>query len=285
MFENIIIDDYIPVDEHERVRFTTTPNNCLWPIFLEKASAKVYGAFWHIGGAGAPSRALKDLTGAPNEFYKTKDHTGDELYDKVVDADTKEYIMVAPTHGDASKVQKDMGMIPWHAYTVIGAHTLAGEKVIKMRNPHGKGEWNGDWSDSSNKWTPALKRQVDMKDVEDGTFFMPIAAFMRNFQEIAVCHYRPKYVYTSLKLDAMYMRGIHAFRIGVTTPGDYYVSLSKPDIRFEDVTELTYTTMVLFKKNGDDYEYCGGKLHVERDPFFKANLQSGEYILIVSTFL
>ena len=66
------------------------------------------------------------------------------------------------------------------------------------------------------------------------------------------------------------MDGIHAFRINVNTFGDYYISLSKPDVRFVDVERLNYTTMILFKQNTDNYEYFGGKLHVERDPFFKA---------------
>lgn len=27
------------------------------------------------------------------------------------------------------------------------------EKLVKLRNPWGKGEWKGDWSDESYKWT------------------------------------------------------------------------------------------------------------------------------------
>jgi calpain-15 len=31
-------------------------------------------------------------------------------------------------------------------------------RLMKLRNPWGnKGEWNGDWSDKSEKWTPELK--------------------------------------------------------------------------------------------------------------------------------
>lgn len=94
-----------------------------------------------------------------------------------------------------------MGIIPKHLYTVFSAYTLNGEKVIKLRNPHGKGEWNGDWSDTSSKWTPVLRKKVNMKNALDGTFYMPLDAFMSNFSEVGVCHYKPKYVYTSLKLE------------------------------------------------------------------------------------
>jgi calpain-15 len=30
-------------------------------------------------------------------------------------------------------------------------------KLLKLRNPWGKEEWLGDWSDKSKLWTPALK--------------------------------------------------------------------------------------------------------------------------------
>ena len=29
-------------------------------------------------------------------------------------------------------------------------------RLVKLRNPHGMGEWNGKWSDKSDAWTPEL---------------------------------------------------------------------------------------------------------------------------------
>ncbi len=58
---------------------------------------------------------------------------------------------------------KALGLVDNHAYTLIGAYDIevsAGEReqLLKVRNPWGRGEWEGDWSDSSDKWTPNLKR-------------------------------------------------------------------------------------------------------------------------------
>ena len=35
------------------------------------------------------------------------------------------------------------------------------ERLVKLRNPWGKGEWKGDWSDDSYKWTTKLKRELN----------------------------------------------------------------------------------------------------------------------------
>ena len=50
-----------------------------------------------------------------------------------------------------------------------------GQKVrlLRLRNPWGNFEWQGDWGDKSDCWTPELKIQLDLKeDADDGTFWM-----------------------------------------------------------------------------------------------------------------
>ena len=41
-------------------------------------------------------------------------------------------------------------------------------RLLKLRNPWGQGEWQGDWSDKSPLWTPAIKKQVGLVDGDDG---------------------------------------------------------------------------------------------------------------------
>ena len=46
-------------------------------------------------------------------------------------------------------------------------------KLLKLRNPWGKLEWNGDWGDSEEiNWTPSLKNELGWSDEDDGIFFM-----------------------------------------------------------------------------------------------------------------
>lgn len=51
-----------------------------------------------------------------------------------------------------------MGLISNHAYSIISAMEVMTDegvvRLLKLRNPWGHKEWSGDWSDTSDKWTP-----------------------------------------------------------------------------------------------------------------------------------
>lgn len=75
------------------------------------------------------------------------------------------------------------------------------------------------------------------------------------------------------------MDGVKIWKIKITRPGKYYINLSQPDKRYKDAEGL-YTTMIMFKKS--DFTYKGGKLFIERDPFFENNFEAGEYYLVTN---
>jgi hypothetical protein len=47
----------------------------------------------------------------------------------------------------------------------------------------------GDWSDKSALWTPALRAELDMKEADDGAFWMKFDDFIKVFDGITVRHY------------------------------------------------------------------------------------------------
>lgn len=66
------------------------------------------------------------------------------------------------------------GLCPGHAYAVLRAVEVDGNKLVQIMNPwgSGNGEWTGDWSDASSKWTRRMKSKVDFYAKADGTFWM-----------------------------------------------------------------------------------------------------------------
>ena len=64
---------------------------------------------------------------------------------------------------------REVGLVGGHAYSILDvreATTTAGEvvRLLRVRNPHGCTEWNGDWSDDSDMW----KQLVDSSSVGVG---------------------------------------------------------------------------------------------------------------------
>ena len=71
---------------------------------------------------------------------------------------------------------KSVGIHSHHAYSVIGIYEVpvneAIVRIIKIRNPWGNFEWNGDWSDYSPLWTFDLLKALDYTLKDDGIFCM-----------------------------------------------------------------------------------------------------------------
>jgi hypothetical protein len=63
-----------------------------------------------------------------------------------------------------------------------------GHKLMQIRNPWGKGEWTGDWSDKSPKWTTRLRNHVGWHETkDDGIFWMDLNDYVTEFDSIYVC--------------------------------------------------------------------------------------------------
>ena len=85
------------------------------------------------------------------------------------------------------------GIVNGHAYAVVRVEDFEGELLIMLRNPHGKSdqcvEWNGDWSDTSEKWTQKAIDTLGYTPSEspDGIFWMNQTDLMQNFKNLYIC--------------------------------------------------------------------------------------------------
>ncbi len=81
--------------------------------------------------------------------------------------------MMAGTNSKDYEKKRGIGIVSSKAYTVISVHEAQGKKLMRIRNPLGRKEWSGDYSDKSPLWTESLKQEVGWIDKDDGIFFMP----------------------------------------------------------------------------------------------------------------
>lgn len=143
---SIVIDDYLPSrtnwegvnNEYAKVNYEKE----LWSVLLEKAFAKLNGSYGSIVG-GDPIHAGTNFMGINGgKAYHTSE-TIDALWSSISEWDSEDYILSA-----LNIYSNNDGLIGSHAYSLIHTYTLSNtDRVVKLRNPHGKSEWTGLYGD------------------------------------------------------------------------------------------------------------------------------------------
>mmetsp|Transcript_29611 Transcript_29611/g.27061 ORF Transcript_29611/g.27061 Transcript_29611/m.27061 type:complete len:185 (-) Transcript_29611:927-1481(-) len=154
----IVVDDWLPCHPSGKTKFSHPNGNELWAVLLEKAFAKSYGDYYCCR-YGFLTDACEYLLGSPSKAYMCCKNDEDTLWDIVMDADSKNHFMGACTSKGKVSKAKD-GLVGAHVYSILGAYEVGKIRLLKMRNPWGKVEWKGDYSDDSDKWTDDLKEEV-----------------------------------------------------------------------------------------------------------------------------
>jgi calpain-15 len=99
-------------------------------------------------------------------MYHHSEIPEDLLWQIIFESDKKKHVMTTAVASQANSAlnsadMKKVGLVDAHAYSLIEAKVIktnnGNVKLVKVRNPWGKKEWGGDWSDASNKWTKATK--------------------------------------------------------------------------------------------------------------------------------
>lgn len=135
------------------------------------------------------------------------------------------------------------GIISGHAYSIldvrdiVNANSVAA-RVVQIRNPWGKFEWNGEYSDDSNLWTPQLRKDLNIVRKDDGIFWMKIEDFLSHFVQVGILKIIPGYVSNAINVTD---GEIAAIRIQVHQPTHITLGIDQLDPRTVDNTEYSYS--------------------------------------------
>mmetsp|Transcript_8619 Transcript_8619/g.16486 ORF Transcript_8619/g.16486 Transcript_8619/m.16486 type:complete len:1141 (-) Transcript_8619:44-3466(-) len=238
----VIIDDLVPVIQNKkgfRPAFSTARGGEMWVAFIEKAWAKLHGGYHHIE-RGDTGQALHELTGAPTEFVEItkKDKDGKKFWEALQEAQKKNWLMCVGTDQEPDVELEDIfGIVEEHAFAILKVQEYRGHQLLKLRNPWGRTEWNGDWSDTSHRWTRKALETLDPEGAEDGTFWMPLSDVLRLFKGVYICKVEPEYSVSSAKGSLNVTKGDSreplCFSLTVKDDTPAYLSLYQQDKRIE----------------------------------------------------
>ncbi|KAK2545439.1 Capn6 [Columba livia] len=173
----VVVDDLLPTMDGMLIYCHSNVKNEFWSALLEKAYAKLAGSYEALDG-GSAADAIVDFTGAVAESIDLT------------------------SSGSTSEAETKMGLVIGHAYSVTAIRKLRlGESLIfsfnaeklfmiRLRNPWGKKEWNGAWSDNSEEWkkvSDSERKSLGLTLENDGEFWMTFEDWCKNFTDVDIC--------------------------------------------------------------------------------------------------
>ncbi|KAF9461074.1 hypothetical protein BDZ94DRAFT_1221970 [Collybia nuda] len=276
-------------------------NGETWVPLIEKAFAKLHGSYAALSG-GEACEAVEDLTGGVSSFIFSKD---------ILDIDRfwKEELLLAnidrlfgcaydnldsTRHGNQGATVN--GLFGGHAYSVLRAVEYNGKRFVVIRNPWGKSEWTGPWSDGSREWTPEwlpALAALGHSFGDDGQFVMEYSDFLENWEQIdRTLLFDSSWVMSSqwLKVTAKplptaWAYGDVSFTISIPKPTSAVIVLSKLDDRyFEPISgraRWTFDFIVFRKGETTPVTVSTHSRFFSRSVNVELLLQPGEYVVHV----
>jgi chemotaxis protein histidine kinase CheA len=195
----VVVDTRLPYDPKAKklLYARCERENEFWVCFLEKAYAKLYKSYQGLDG-GKMQEGLVDLTGGITEKINVRDVIGDgpvqpartlELWRAMKQSFQQGYLMGCSLNDKNAKVSMSPeGIIVNHAYGVISIREIQGLKLIRLRNPWGKGEWRGSFSDDDDNWDnyKGLREALGHELKDDGVFWMEFKDWCMNFNKVYI---------------------------------------------------------------------------------------------------
>jgi calpain-15 len=223
-FVTVTIDDRLPCSVDggfpNTLYLQMSKEGEIWPLLLEKAMAKWAGSYESLDG-GHAAWALATLTGwetisyakygggsewtkcklsphpekprSPHDvkFVSMREECEDnEFFELLKTWEKNEFVMCASSGSGKDTVDDSQGgIVQGHAYTLIGAHEIGQTKLVQLRNPWGKFEWTGKWSDNDAAWEahPEVKKALKPTFEDDGIFYMSFEDFVNSYRKVDVC--------------------------------------------------------------------------------------------------
>ncbi|XP_004690655.1 PREDICTED: calpain-12 [Condylura cristata] len=226
---DVVVDDRLPVRDGKLMFVRSEQRNEFWAPLLEKAYAKLHGSYEVMQG-GHMNEAFVDFTGGVGEVLYLRGQDTPGLFTILRHALLKESLVGATALSDRGEYRTEEGLVKGHAYSVTGTHKLflgfSKVRLLRLRNPWGRVEWSGPWSDSCSRWDalPTEWREALLVKKEDGEFWMELQDFLRHFNTVQICSLSPEVLGPSpagggWHIHTFQGRWVRGFNSGGSQPG------------------------------------------------------------------
>lgn len=206
----VVVDDRLPTYRGRLMYMHSKDKNEFWSALLEKAYAKLQGSYEALKG-GTSCEALQDFTGGFTEMYDLK-KAPSNIYQIIEKEFERNSMMACAIEPDPRVVEAEtpQGLVCGHSYSltkiklvdIVTPRKSGKIQLLRLRNPWGKVEWRGAWSDQSPEWsliTDDVKAELGLTCDQDGEFWMSFRDFLRYFDRLEICSLSPDLMTDEIK--------------------------------------------------------------------------------------
>lgn len=186
--------------------------------------------------------------------------------------------------------ESQKGILSLHAYSVMRAVEAEGQRLVLLKNPWGKGEWKGPWSDGSKEWTADWLRRLDHQFGDDGAFWISYADLLRKYQSFDRTRlfggdWRVASVWTTLSIPWKYDYHDTHFAFTLASAGEVVIVLSQLDDRYFRGLEGQYEFSLAFRLHRSGHEdyivRTPPSYRMRRSVNVEVKLEAGDYTVMV----
>ncbi|XP_067254857.1 calpain-2 catalytic subunit-like [Chanodichthys erythropterus] len=249
---DVVIDDRLPTKDGKLLFVHSAEGSEFWSALLEKAYAKVNGSYEALTG-GSTTEGFEDFTGGIAERYELSKAPPYlfKLMQKALTLGSLLGCSIKITSSNEKETKTNLKLVKGHAYSVTAAEEVhfRGNPVelVRIRNPWGRVEWTGAWSDNSKEWDsvkPEEKAKLN-HSAEDGEFWMAYSDFIQQFSKLEICNLTPDTLLSDDMSRWNYNQFEGNWRVGSTAGGcrNYQATFcSNPQfvIKLEDADDDPY---------------------------------------------
>ncbi|KAL6696853.1 hypothetical protein J3F84DRAFT_371441 [Trichoderma pleuroticola] len=257
-----------------------------WLPLLEKCYAKAHGDYAAIEG-GYGGEGIEDLTGGVTSEVFTTDILDKEYFwkEELLKVN-QDFLFGCSTGVWGVNWGERKGILELHSYSIQKAVDIDGKRLLRLKNPWGKGEWKGPWSDGSKEWTPEWLEKLDHRFGDDGDFWIAYEDLLQKYQAFERTRlfdetWQVSQIWTTVNVPWMLDYHDTHFSLRITKPGPVVIVLAQLDDRYFRGLHGQYRFELAFrvhKAGHEDYLVRSqAPYRMRRSANVELDLEAGEY--------
>ncbi|PTB49747.1 hypothetical protein M431DRAFT_125377 [Trichoderma harzianum CBS 226.95] len=257
-----------------------------WLPLLEKCYAKAHGDYAAIEG-GYGGEGIEDLTGGvTSEIFTTDILDKEYFWKEELLKVNQDFLFGCSTGVWGINWGERKGILELHSYSIQKAVDIDGKRLLRLKNPWGKGEWKGPWSDGSKEWTPEWLEKLDHRFGDDGDFWIAYEDLLQKYQAFERTRlfdetWQVSQIWTTVNVPWMLDYHDTHFSLRITKPGPVVIVLAQLDDRYFRGLHGQYKFELAFRVHKADHEdylvRSQAPYRMRRSVNVELDLEAGEY--------